>query len=123
MSVHAAQHPPAPTRPVSIHDLRAHKERGERFAMLPAGVGQAVLQGTAADLMRKAMITVDAGLHERGLRSRMLLQVHDELVLECPPEEAQEVRSLVKQAMEGVEKLAVPLLAETATGPNWRDVE
>jgi len=49
--------------------------------------------------------------------------VHDELVLECPPEELADVRSLVKQAMEGVEKLAVPLLVETAAGPNWRDVE
>jgi len=81
------------------------------------------LQGTAADLMRKAMIRADAELRRRNLRSRMLLQVHDELVLECPPEELAEARSLVKEAMEGVEKLAVPLLAETAAGPNWRDVE
>ena len=81
------------------------------------------LQGTAADLMRKAMIVADAGLRQRNLRSRLLLQVHDELVLECPPEELADVRSLVKQAMEGVEKLAVPLLVETAAGPNWRDVE
>jgi len=81
------------------------------------------LQGTAADLMRKAMIVADAGLRQRNLRSRLLLQVHDELVLECPPEELAEARSLVKQAMEGVEKLAVPLLVETAAGPNWRDVE
>jgi DNA polymerase-1 len=81
------------------------------------------LQGTAADLMRKAMIAADAGLRQRNLRSRLLLQVHDELVLECPPEELAEARSLVKQAMEGVEKLAVPLLVETAAGPNWRDVE
>ncbi|MGQ9919335.1 MAG: DNA polymerase I [Bryobacteraceae bacterium] len=81
------------------------------------------LQGTAADLMRKAMIVVDGELGRRGLRSRLLLQVHDELVLECPPEELEEVRSMVKRAMEGVEKLSVPLLAETACGPNWRDVE
>ena len=81
------------------------------------------LQGTAADLMRKAMIRADAWLRQRNLRSRLLLQVHDELVLECPPEELAEARSLVKEAMEGVEKLAVPLLVETAAGPNWRDVE
>lgn len=81
------------------------------------------LQGTAADLMRKAMIEVDAELQRRGWRSRLLLQVHDELVLECPPEELEEVRAMVKRAMEGVEKLSVPLLAETAAGPNWRDVE
>jgi DNA polymerase-1 len=81
------------------------------------------LQGTAADLMRKAMIEVDAELQRRGWRSRLLLQVHDELVLECPPEELEEVRAMVKRAMEGVEKLSVPLLVETAAGPNWRDVE
>lgn len=81
------------------------------------------LQGTAADLMRKAMIVVDGELRRRGWRSRLLLQVHDELVLECPPEELEEARAMVKRAMEGVEKLAVPLLAETAAGPNWRDVE
>ncbi len=81
------------------------------------------LQGTAADLMRKAMIVVDEELRRRGWRSRLLLQVHDELVLECPPEELEEARAMVKRAMEGVEKLSVPLLAETASGPNWRDVE
>lgn len=81
------------------------------------------LQGTAADLMRKAMILVDTELRQRGWRSRLLLQVHDELVLECPPEELDAVRDMVKRAMEGVEKLAVPLLVETAAGPNWRDAE
>jgi len=81
------------------------------------------LQGTAADLMRKAMIVVDGELRRRGWRSRLLLQVHDELVLECPPEELEEARAMVKRAMEGVEKLEVPLLADTAAGPNWRDVE
>jgi DNA polymerase-1 len=81
------------------------------------------LQGTAADLMRKAMILVDGELRQRALRSRLLLQVHDELVLECPPEELSEVRAMVKQIMESVEKLNVPLLVETAAGPNWRDVQ
>jgi DNA polymerase-1 len=80
------------------------------------------LQGTAADLMRKAMILVDGELRQRGWRSRLLLQVHDELVLECPGEELEDVRAMVKRIMEGVEKLSVPLLAETAAGPNWRDV-
>jgi DNA polymerase-1 len=81
------------------------------------------LQGTAADLIKRAMIAIDRELMERGLRSRMLLQVHDELVLECPPEEAGEVSRLVKQRMEGAAKLAVPLLAETGTGTNWRDAK
>lgn len=81
------------------------------------------LQGTAADLMRKAMIVVDAELRQRGWRSRLLLQVHDELVLECPPEELGEARDMLRRAMEGVEKLTVPLLVETAAGPNWRDAK
>lgn len=81
------------------------------------------LQGTAADLMRKAMIAVDAELRQRGWRSRLLLQVHDELVLECPPEELDGVRAMVKRTMEGVEKLSVPLLVETAAGSNWRDAK
>jgi DNA polymerase-1 len=81
------------------------------------------LQGTAADLIKRAMIAIDHELAASGLRSRMLLQVHDELVLECPPEEVAEVSRLVKSRMEGVVKLAVPLLAETGTGPNWRDAK
>lgn len=81
------------------------------------------LQGTAADLIKLAMIAVDRDLRERKLQSRMLLQVHDELVLECPPGELDEVKRLVKQRMEGVAKLSVPLLADTGTGENWRDAK
>lgn len=81
------------------------------------------LQGTAADLIKIAMIAIDRELEARKLRSRMLLQVHDELVLECPPEELAEVSLLVKRQMEGAAKLEVPLLAETGSGPNWRDAK
>jgi DNA polymerase-1 len=81
------------------------------------------LQGTAADLIKRAMIAVDAELRARRLRSRMLLQVHDELVFECPPEEAAEVAALVKQLMEGVVRLEVPLVVDTGSGPNWRDAK
>jgi DNA polymerase-1 len=53
----------------------------------------------------------------------MLLQVHDELVFECPPEEVQEVSRLVKREMEGVRELSVPLLVDVGVGPNWRDAK
>jgi DNA polymerase-1 len=81
------------------------------------------LQGTAADLIKIAMIRIDAALHERGLKSRMTLQVHDELVFEAPEKEVDVMKSLVREHMERVYELAVPLLVEMGVGPNWRDLE
>jgi DNA polymerase-1 len=81
------------------------------------------LQGTAADLIKVAMIRIDRALHERGLKSKMLLQVHDELILESPSEEVQEVKALVKQEMENAGKLDVPLLVDIGVGSNWRDAK
>ena len=81
------------------------------------------LQGTAADLIKIAMIRIDAALHERGLKSRMTLQVHDELVFEVPEKEVETMQSLVREQMERVHALAVPLLVEIGIGPNWRDLE
>jgi DNA polymerase-1 len=81
------------------------------------------LQGTAADLIKIAMIRIDAALRERGLKSRMTLQVHDELVFEVPEDEAEAMRSLVREEMEKVHALAVPLLVEIGVGQNWRDLE
>jgi DNA polymerase-1 len=80
------------------------------------------LQGTAADLIKIAMIRIDAALQERGLKSRMTLQVHDELVFEVPEKEVDEMQSLVREHMERVHALAVPLLVEMGVGPNWRDL-
>ncbi len=79
------------------------------------------LQGAAADLIKLAMIRIDEQL--RGKQAKMLLQVHDELVLEAPPEEVEEVSALVKSAMEGVKKLEVPLLVDIGAGENWRDAK
>jgi DNA polymerase-1 len=79
------------------------------------------LQGAAADLIKLAMIRIDEKL--RGMQAKMLLQVHDELVLEAPPEEVEEVSALVKSAMEGVRKLEVPLLVDIGSGENWRDAK
>jgi DNA polymerase I len=81
------------------------------------------LQGTASDLIKLAMIQIDADLQQASMRTRMLLQVHDELVLECPSEELEAASKLVKRRMEDVVALKVPLLAETGTGSNWRDAK
>ncbi len=81
------------------------------------------LQGTAADLIKIAMIRIDADLRERGLRSRMLLQVHDELVFEAPEDEVDAMKPLVTERMENVHALKVPLKVEVGVGKNWRDLE
>ena len=81
------------------------------------------LQGTAADLIKLAMIRVDAELRERKLKSRMLLQVHDELVFEVPESELDLMRDLVQGKMENVHPLSVPLAVEIGVGPNWRDLD
>jgi DNA polymerase-1 len=81
------------------------------------------LQGTAADLIKMAMIRIDAALRERGLKSRMTLQVHDELVFEVPEREIEVMRTLVREQMENVHSLTVPLLVEIGVGKNWRDLD
>lgn len=80
------------------------------------------MQGGAADLIKIAMIHIDRQLRQ-GWKTRMLLQVHDELVLESPPEEVDRAAAMVKREMEGVRELAVPLVAETGVGENWRDAK
>jgi DNA polymerase-1 len=79
------------------------------------------VQGTAADLIKMAMIRLARGIRQRGLAGRLLIQVHDELLLEVPGREVEEVSILVKEAMESVHPLDVPLLAEVRSGPNWLD--
>jgi len=81
------------------------------------------LQGTAADLIKLAMIRIDAAIRERDLQSRMTLQVHDELVFEVPESELDIMRSLVREQMEQVHPLLVPLVVEIGVGKNWRDLE
>ena len=81
------------------------------------------LQGTAADLIKIAMIRIDEAIRERELKSRMTLQVHDELVFEVPEAEVDIMRSLVREYMEKVHDLAVPLQVDLGVGPNWRDLE
>ena len=88
---------------------------GERVAL------NAPIQGTAADIIKLAMIRVRDRLKAEGLEGRLVLQVHDELIVECPESEAEAVSRLVEEEMEGVAALSVPLLAETSAGKSWAD--
>jgi DNA polymerase-1 len=81
------------------------------------------LQGTAADLIKLAMLHIDQALRERRLRSQMTLQVHDELLFDVVPKEADEVQALVKHEMEHVAEFTVPIIAEVGIGQNWRDIK
>ena len=90
---------------------------GERVALnMP-------IQGTAADIMKLAMIHVHSRLREEGLQARLILQVHDELIVECPEEEAETVKALLSREMESVAKLSVPLIADAAAGKSWAEAK
>ncbi|MGA2807538.1 MAG: DNA polymerase, partial [Terracidiphilus sp.] len=105
-------------RPIPDIESRNGNQRGfaERTAI------NTPLQGTAADLIKLAMISIDRKLTERGLKTRMVLQVHDELLFEVPADETAEIEELVRTEMEGVVKLNVPLVADLGFGANWRDL-
>ena len=81
------------------------------------------LQGTAADLIKLAMIRIDEEIRKRKMKSRMTLQVHDELVFEVPEGEVEPMRTLVREHMEQAHPLEVPLRVELGVGPNWRDLD
>ena len=106
-------------RPVPGLDSSNHAARrmAERIAV------NSPIQGTAADLIKKAMVAVDAALRQGGFSARMLLQVHDELVLEVPHGEVATVSTIVKNEMEAAGSLDVQLVADIKAGPNWRDME
>ena len=106
-------------RPIPDIESRNPNQRGfaERTAI------NTPLQGTAADLIKLAMISIDRQLTERALKTRMVLQVHDELLFEVSASETAEVEELVRTEMEGVVKLNVPLIADLKSGGNWRDMK
>ena len=79
----------------------------------------APIQGTSADIIKLAMISVDRRLREEGLKSRMVLQIHDELLFDAVAEEVEAVERIVKEEMENVIKLSVPLTVECNHGSNW----
>jgi DNA polymerase I len=81
------------------------------------------LQGTAADLIKLAMIAIAKRLQEKKLGTHMILQVHDELLFEAPAKEKESLEKIVKEEMEHVYKLTVPLVVEIGSGPNWRDLD
>ncbi len=93
------------------------REFGKRAAM------NTPIQGTAADIIKLAMVRVDEALRREGLQSRLILQVHDELLLECPPDEAERAAHLLREAMEGVLSLSVPLSADVHQGANWAEAK
>ncbi len=95
---------------------RQLREASERMAInMP-------IQGSAADLMKLGMIRTAEALQSAGLRARMLLQVHDELVFEAPPDEVEAVGEVARLGMGGVGQLSVPLVVDLKSGPNWRDL-
>ena len=95
-------------------NMRAYGERNAQ---------NSPLQGSAADLIKLAMVRIHRALRDRGLASRMLLQVHDELVFEVPPAEVDAMRELVCREMETVVELRVPLVVDVGVGPNWLDAK
>jgi len=104
-----------------IPDINSRNPNSRGFAERTAV--NSPLQGTAADLIKLAMVRVDAALAAGGYRTAMLLQVHDELVFEVPPEEIDPVSQLVRREMEGARQLEVPLLVDIGVGDNWRDAK
>ncbi len=81
------------------------------------------IQGSAADLIKIAMIRIADAFQERGLAARMLLQVHDELVFELPPDELATVQDVVRGEMENAARLSVPLVVDIGTGTNWMETK
>ena len=93
------------------------REFGKRAAM------NTPIQGTAADIIKLAMVRVYRRLKEEKLRAKLIMQVHDELIVECPEEEAQQVERLLAEEMQGVMALSVPLIAQAHSGKNWLEAK
>jgi len=106
-------------RPIPDIQSRNPNQRGfaERTAV------NTPLQGTAADLIKIAMLRIDAAMRERRLRSLMTLQVHDELLFDVVPEEAEQLSELVKTEMESAAQFSIPIVADVGVGKNWRDIK
>ena len=106
-------------RPIPELKMRnpAQRSFGERTAM------NHPMQGTAADIIKIAMARVARRMRDEGFRARMILQVHDELDFECPEDEVEALTALVREVMEGVVELRVPLIADASSGPTWADAK
>ena len=93
------------------------RQQGERIAL------NTPIQGTSADIIKKAMIEIDKEITKRNLKTKMIIQVHDELIFNVPNEEIEEVTKLVTELMENTCKLEVPLKVEVDYGNNWYNVK
>ena len=105
----------------TLPDIRSKnrmlKAMSERIAI------NSPIQGTAADMIKKAMIAIDRSLSKKGLESKMILQVHDELIFEARESELADLKKIVKKEMETVVKLRVPLVVDMGVGVNWYDLK
>jgi DNA polymerase-1 len=104
-------------RRLYLPDIRSRNRQQQQYAERSAI--NAPMQGTAADIIKRAMIAVDAWLEAERPGARLVMQVHDELVLEVPEERLEEVRDRVTGFMTGAATLDVPLKVDTGAGPNW----
>jgi len=104
-----------------LPEIKSHNVMLRNFAERAAV--NASVQGTAADIMKKAMINIQHRLAKDKLKTKMILQVHDELVFEVPKKEKTELQVLIQQEMEGVMSLAVPLKVDLNRGSNWAELE
>ena len=93
------------------------RQAGERMAL------NAPIQGSAADIIKKAMVVLEGTLRSEGLAAEMLLQIHDELIVETPADLAQEAARLMVETMEGAMELAVPIKVDVHTASNWGDLK
>ncbi|HUY86404.1 MAG TPA: DNA polymerase, partial [Acidimicrobiales bacterium] len=93
------------------------RQQGERQAM------NAGIQGLAADLFKMALVSLSRSLHETGVKARIVLQVHDEIIVEAPPGEQSSVEEFTRRAMEGTHQLQVPLEVEMAWGTTWAEAK
>ncbi|MDE6881199.1 MAG: DNA polymerase I, partial [Oscillospiraceae bacterium] len=110
-----------------FHRRRALPEiKASKFATRSFGERVALnmpIQGTAADIIKLAMVKVFDRLKQEGLEAKLIMQVHDELIVECPQAEAERVKALLEEEMEGAFPLAVPLTAEAHCGKNWLEAK
>ncbi len=102
-----------------LPDIRSHNRSGRQFAERIAI--NAPIQGTAADLIKVAMIRIHRRLRQEKRRARLLLQIHDELLIEVPGDELEVLQGLVREEMEGVTQLHIPLKVEIGIGKNWAE--
>ena len=96
---------------------KTRQKQGERLAV------NTVIQGTAADIIKLAMIELQKNLREAALEANLLLQVHDELVVECAQQDEKKLVDVLKKSMENIVSLKVPLIVEAHSGPNWKDAK